>query len=65
MKINKEWHEKNPMPKNVTFGQRAQWHLEHSKHCACRRISQKMAQEMKDKGFDVPENFVEPTDKKR
>ena len=35
MKINKEWHKKNKMPKNPAFEQRVKWHLEHQKHCKC------------------------------
>ena len=27
MKINKEWHEKNKMPKNAKFEERVKWHL--------------------------------------
>ncbi len=48
MKINKEWHEKNKMPKNPSFEQRVSWHLEHLKNCSCRReIPIKLAEEMK------------------
>lgn len=48
MKINKEWHEKNKMPKSATFEQRVKWHLEHLKNCSCRReIPKKLAGEMK------------------
>ena len=37
-KTNREWHEQNRMSKNATPQQRAEWHLEHAKHCACRPI---------------------------
>jgi hypothetical protein len=46
-KINKEWHEKNRMPKNPTIEQRIQWHLEHQKHCACRPMPEKLKEKMK------------------
>lgn len=46
MKINKEWHEKNKMPKNPSFEQRVKWHLEHQKNCNCRPIPQKLLIEM-------------------
>jgi len=49
MKINKEWHEKNKMPKNATFGERVKWHLAHQKKCKCRPI---------------PENILEKFEKK-
>ena len=37
-KINKEWHLKHKMPKNPGLEQRIEWHLEHSKHCNCRKL---------------------------
>ena len=56
MKINKEWHEKNVMPKNATFEQRLAWHLEHRKNCSCRRdLPKKLVEEMKERGIPVPE----------
>lgn len=51
MKINKEWHEKNKMPKNPTFEQRVKWHLEHQKNCMCRPIAGKLAEEMMKRGI--------------
>lgn len=51
MKINKEWHEKNKMPKNPTFEQRVKWHLAHQKNCSCRPIAAKLAKEMAQKGI--------------
>jgi hypothetical protein len=47
MKTNKEWHLAHPMPKNPTFEQTADWHLEHQKNCACRPTEGKPAEEMK------------------
>ncbi len=47
MKINKEWHLKNKMPKNPTFDERVKWHLAHQKKCSCRPIAEKLAEEMK------------------
>jgi hypothetical protein len=51
MKLNKEWHLAHPMPKNPSFEQRVKWHLEHQKHCHCRKISGKLAEEMRKKGI--------------
>ena len=31
MKINKDWHEKNRMPKNPTLEQRMEWHIAHAR----------------------------------
>jgi hypothetical protein len=51
MKINKEWHMKNKMPKNPSFEQRVKWHKEHNKHCKCRPgFPEKLKQEMKKRG---------------
>ncbi len=43
-KINAEWHLKHKMPKNPTIEERIKWHLEHQKHCSCRKISGKLAE---------------------
>lgn len=36
MKINREWHLKNKMPKNATLEQKIKWHGAHAKNCQCR-----------------------------
>jgi hypothetical protein len=46
MKINKEWHEKNRMPKNPTREQRVEWHIAHVANCACRLPSDKLKAEI-------------------
>lgn len=46
-KLNKEWHMAHPMPKNATIEERIAWHLEHSKHCSCRPIPEKLMAEIK------------------
>jgi len=51
MKLNKDWHLKHPMPKNPTFEQRVEWHIEHQKNCSCRPIAGKLAAEMKRRGI--------------
>lgn len=53
MKINKEWHDQNRMPKNATIDQRIKWHLEHQKNCACRPIPDKLLKAMKDRGNKI------------
>jgi hypothetical protein len=50
-KINKEWHLKNKMPKNADIEQRIAWHIEHQKNCSCRKISGKLAEEIKKRGI--------------
>ena len=52
-KINKEWHEQHKMPKNPSEDERIQWHMEHSKHCACRPIPKGVIELMKKKGIPV------------
>ncbi|MGA2460147.1 MAG: hypothetical protein ABSF82_01855 [Candidatus Bathyarchaeia archaeon] len=45
--MNKEWHEKNQMPKNPTLEQRMKWHVEHQKRCGCRPIPTALLKQMK------------------
>jgi len=54
MKINKEWHLQNRMPKKPTIEQRIEWHLQHAMHCQCREISGKLLEEMKKRNIDIP-----------
>jgi len=49
MKINKEWHLKNKMPKNPSLEERIKWHLAHEKNCKCRPIPEKLLEEIKKK----------------
>lgn len=35
--INAEWHKAHKMPIRPTDEERAKWHIEHAKHCACRQ----------------------------
>jgi hypothetical protein len=55
MAVNREWHMKNRMPKNATFGQRVAWHTQHMKYCTCAPIPEKLAEEMKKKGIPIPD----------
>ena len=47
MKINKDWHTKNRMPKNPTLNERVIWHLSHAKNCDCRPLGGKILDEIK------------------
>ena len=51
MKTNKEWHEKNRMPKNATIEERINWHLKHQQNCSCRPIPEKLLPEIKKRGL--------------
>lgn len=53
MKINKEWHLKHPMPQHPTIDQKIEWHLAHQKACGCRKITAKLAEEMKKRGIKL------------
>ena len=53
MKINKEWHTKNRMPKNPSFEEKAHWHIEHQKNCKCRPIPEKFMKEMVKRGVKM------------
>jgi hypothetical protein len=34
--MNQEWHKEHKMPEGATPEQRIEWHVEHTKNCACR-----------------------------
>jgi hypothetical protein len=53
-KLNKEWHQAHPMPAKATIDQRIAWHLEHAKHCSCRKIEGKLLEEMKKRHIQIP-----------
>ena len=41
--MNREWHKKNPMPKNPTLAQRVSWHVVHKAECGCRKMPDSIA----------------------
>ncbi len=45
MKINREWHLANKMPKNPSIEKRIKWHLDHAKNCTCRPMPKKLKEE--------------------
>ncbi|MER3374673.1 MAG: hypothetical protein RIM83_08570 [Allomuricauda sp.] len=51
MKLNKDWHTANKMPKNPTIDERIEWHLEHQKNCGCRDIPEKLKLEIDKRGL--------------
>lgn len=52
-KLNAAWHKTHRMPKKPTVEQRIEWHLEHLKHCGCRGLPAKLAEEMKKRGIKL------------
>ena len=52
-KINKEWHEKNRMPKNPTIDDRIKWHVAHIKNCQCRPLEGKILDEIEKRGIKI------------
>jgi hypothetical protein len=52
-KMNKEWHEKHPMPKNPSLEERIDWHVQHSKKCGCREIPLSVRKELKVRNIKV------------
>ena len=59
-KLNRDWHKENRMPAKATLEQRVhvQWHLEHSKNCACRPMPDRIVEELKKRNMYLPEQFV-------
>lgn len=55
MKLNKEWHHQNQMPKNPDFEQRLAWHLDHLNNCGCRKdLPLKLKEEMAKRHISIP-----------
>ncbi|MCX5517648.1 hypothetical protein OSH10_04305 [Kaistia defluvii] len=54
-KLNRAWHDANPMPENPTIDQRVEWHLAHTAHCGCRPIPRLVLEEMARRGIAAPE----------
>lgn len=50
LKLNAEWHEAHRMPKNPTLDQRVEWHAEHMAHCACRKPTGMILEELVRRG---------------
>ena len=46
MRINKEWHLKNKMPKNPSMEERINWHIAHAKNCTCREMPEGILKEI-------------------
>ena len=53
-RLNAEWHRAHPMPRNPTIDQRIAWHVDHSKHCGCREIPDKLRAKMRQRGITPP-----------
>jgi len=41
-RLNTQWHQRHPMPKNPSTEQRIAWHLAHEKNCGCRPMPAKL-----------------------
>jgi hypothetical protein len=53
MKINKEWHSANKMPKNPTLDEKVNWHMMHARNCQCRKLEGKILEEIKKREIQV------------
>jgi hypothetical protein len=51
MKLNKEWHEANPMPVKAGLEQRFQWHVRHQQACGCRPMPSLLKQQAGARGL--------------
>lgn len=52
-KINRAWHQSNPMPKKATLDQRIQWHIEHARECHCLEIPESIQKELKKRKIKI------------
>ena len=65
-KLNRAWHEANPMPKNPTPEQRMTWHAGHAINCACRAMPAGVIRLFAERGLPVPEQkaLLQPVGRK-
>jgi hypothetical protein len=54
-RINRAWHESHRMPSNAGDDERIAWHLDHARHCGCRRIEGGVAALFKTRGIAIPD----------
>jgi len=45
--MNKDWHDRNRMPKAASQAERIAWHVEHAIHCGCRAVPESLRTEAK------------------
>ncbi len=45
-RLDGDWHRAHPMPPHATLDQRVAWHLEHQRHCGCRKIPASVEREL-------------------
>ncbi len=48
--MNREWHKQHEMPRGATAEERIEWHLEHTKNCACRPFPKGLLAKMEKQG---------------
>jgi hypothetical protein len=48
--MNREWHKQHAMPSGATEKQRIEWHMEHTKNCACRPFPQRLLAKLSEDG---------------
>ncbi len=53
MKINKKWHELNPMPKNPSLEDQINWHIAHAKACKCREMPESIVKEIRKRKMKI------------
>ncbi len=53
-RINRAWHEDNPMPKNANPDQRMAWHAGHAANCGCRAMPAGVVRLFVERGLPVP-----------
>jgi hypothetical protein len=65
MKLNKDWHEANPMPVKADPEQRFEWHVQHQKACACRPMPSLLKKQAAARGFVSGESLERPNQTER
>jgi uncharacterized protein YdhG (YjbR/CyaY superfamily) len=53
-RLNRQWHDRHPMPKRPTLDERVVWHAAHARHCSCRAMPDIIRRELTRRGIEVP-----------
>jgi hypothetical protein len=47
--MNREWHEGHKMPDGASAKERIEWHMEHTRQCACRPFPKLLLAKLNDR----------------
>lgn len=57
-RLNRQWHEANPMPNNPTPAERMAWHTGHAANCPCRAMPAGVIRLFTERGLPIPDQLA-------